>query len=757
MPPNPRTYAGSLLLLPIVAVCLLLFPGEALCRLSAEAELGYVNYEVKDDVRGRLTANSLTQRYSLLYNTNGRILDGRFGRYDVALGYEWATFDTSIKAPTAKEAPSQSRGHLLFRGEVIVDPKELPLKLRLYSQDLSRTYFVNDSSTLLNSFGSSTISSFQSDPGSQIYGGIRDTSLPGRQPEIGTSIINGQHIDTGGTLIMGVKNGMTNGYNEFLRHFPMVMLDYRDQINKDLHADYPVDNRLSRLAFVSLNKKDNWFHYRYTTYKDYIDPVNDYRETQVQIGTVDQTLQRRWIDFANWLQISADGQLTKRVSQLGTDVSDEISLNFFGAARRETWEARSFNNFIRLKENNSLITYKTTIPLYANGLLGKDATWNAFVSYNDNTTNTNEHFTTVNANYRIDAFRNADFTLTHGLGMEHVSTTASTADMVTGTIGTTSTPRFSRRFSVGGTYTIRSYFYDTSTNFIDQDLTGNVNYAPSDTLRLTLDQSNRLTSGRSQYIASNIAGASTSTPQYYDPRNYTTNSGSSYQSITRVGVTWTPKPRLVMGLNVSEDIYVPAEGDRSTITRIEGSISYNSSNLSFSSRTAYASGNSVADYATNNIRSENKLTYIFNRNLDARAGLAYYKALGKERGVDVFNVEQALNYYYYRTSGITRKLFEINQAFVSADEIVSGSLSQDTRRNNYFSLGAKYYPLRQIMLAAGTRYNFVKQFSDYTISYYGSISAQFRLLEASLDYSYGKSTTDNRIEKRFSANVKKKF
>lgn len=41
----------------------------------------------------------------------------------------------------------------------------------------------------------------------------------------------------------------------------------------------------------------------------------------------------------------------------------------------------------------------------------------------------------------------------------------------------------------------------------------------------------------------------------------------------------------------------------------------------------------------------------------------------------------------------------------------------------------------------------------------GGIGVQFPLLQANIDYSYGRRTgdRDNRVEKRFSANLKKQF
>jgi flagellum-specific peptidoglycan hydrolase FlgJ len=61
------------------------------------------------------------------------------------------------------------------------------------------------------------------------------------------------------------------------------------------------------------------------------------------------------------------------------------------------------------------------------------------------------------------------------------------------------------------------------------------------------------------------------------------------------------------------------------------------------------------------------------------------------------------------------------------------------------------------MVGGGTRYTFVDNFDNYTLSYYGSFSASFKLLEAGIDYTYGKTKGDGRVEKKLAANLKKKF
>ena len=324
----------SAILLTITLMISFLLPHEAFCRLLGEAELGYINFESRDPSRS-YSAHSLTQHYSVLYDTKGKLSGGRLGAYDVTLGYEWLTFGSATRSNEAtgqnSETFHESRGHLNYRGELTINPKEIPFKLNLYSRDLSRGNF------------SASIADTASSGLTYVAGGYTPVSSG-----ITVGIDNGLHVTSGATLIAGVKNGMTNGYNEVLRHFPMLMLDYRDEINKDLASLTPVDTHLSRLAFVSLNKKDNWFHYRYVTFTDKLDSNNNYIETQIQLGTVDHNLNRRWIDFTNWLSVSADGQFTKHLWEQTQQNYDEFSLNLFGIARRQLWEVRSFSNFTEL-------------------------------------------------------------------------------------------------------------------------------------------------------------------------------------------------------------------------------------------------------------------------------------------------------------------------------------------------------------------------------------------------------------------------
>lgn len=739
---SKNTIAASALF--IIALCGL-YPANALGKLSAEADLTYVNYDAKNNSGNHLSAHSLTQRYSLLYQTEGKIVDGRLGKYNLSLGYDWSTFDTKISSTTGSDNPSASRGHILYQGEVLIDPKEIPLRLTAYSRDMNRNVFTQDSSNLL--------------------GSLQGSSLLG-SPQLPTGVMNGIHIDSGATLVMGVKNGMTNGYNELLRHFPMLMLDYRDSINRDLSSSFPVNNRSSRLAFVSLNKKDNWFHYRLLSYEDYINPDNNYKESQIQLGTVDQTMQRRWIDFSNWLMISADGQLTKRMNATTADNFTEFDLNLFGIARREMWEARSFNNFNRYKEENGKITYRTAVPVYVNGSLNADTSWNTRFSYNENHDNRNNQFTDVSSGYRIETFKRAPFTLSQQLDIEKASTNTAELFIISAALETTSTARFSRTVGLGATYNIRNYSNDTNSsksNFLDQTISANATYSPSSQTRMSLRQTNRMTSGTSQYVSSTVEGVGIVTPQYVNPRNNSLDgNSSSYQSITDLSFDWNPLPRLNMSLAINEDIYIPQNAPRSYKTNFVHSTDYSGTNFKLTTRNTFTVDDSGPDNNSYSLISANTAQYTFNRNLDASVRISYFKGIGNSDETDTLDMQQSLNYNYYKSNGVTRKLFDISETFDHTEGRTTTTVNNITRvsnktRTSALSLGARYYPLRQLVVAAGSKYSFFNSISDYTLTYYASLGVNFRLFQASLDYAYGTARSDGRIEKKFTANFKKTF
>ncbi len=730
---------------------ILMFSNVASALLSGDASLTYSNYagsaDVRDDNgqavgRNSMSSHSLVQNYSLLYSSYGPIYNSRVGRYDVALGYNWSALDTSINSSTrSSEYYKSDRGHILYRGEILLDPKEIPLKLNAYSRDMTRNTITTNSSTDMQTFSS-------------IFGNNNEPN----------NINDGIHLESGATLVAGVKNGMTNGYNEVLRHFPMILVDYKNTINRDLRSINPVDNQLSRLAFVSLNKKDNWFHYRHTIFDDSIDNRNNYVENEIQLGTVDQNMTRRWVDFSNWLKVSTDLQLSKRKSNYQVNPIEEINLNLFLTGERKYWNARTFTTFNRYKDEYNKLSYQTTVPLYVSGVVSQDLSWNARTSFRDNhdidSQGMSSKFINILAGYRVDAFKNAPFTLSQSFDAESSKTNLSDYVTLSGGIETTSTPRFSRNINLGAFYNIKNSMTSTdavsSSDFLEQRLELHGSFTASNTLRFEMRQSTTLTKGNLTTFDGSTRNSQTLLSQYYNPRSQlSADIGSdSFNSVSTLSAFWSPKPRLNTYITLSEDVYKSSVLGISPVTEVLFGASFTNEAWSLSDTFKYAHGSRVSlDDNANSITNSTSLRYVHSRSLDASASASYTASSSNDNTYYDTNLEQRLNYNYFSRAGIARKLFEINETLLYAD----GTSNVNHAFNKSLMLGFKYYPIRQLTLATAAGYAYTTSIRDYTVVWNASATANFRLLQASLDYVSGIRKTDGARENRFTGNIRRSF
>ena len=725
----------------------------ARAQLSGEAELGYTRYDAEVNGAKAVEGSSFHQRYSLLYQTSGDLYKGRVGNYDLALGYEWGSFDTRINsslnvaAVRGDESRSVSAGHLLYRGEVLIDPQELPLKLRAYSYDLSRMTFNNDLTAL---------------------GGVQviDSRLVSNLQE-------GTRITSGATLLFGVKSGLTNGYNAIFRHIPLVMLDYRDDIIRDLKSLSPIDTRMRRLAFVSLNKRDNWFHYRTTDFTDYINPNQSYKETQLQLGTIDQALTRRWIDLTNWLKISVDGQFTKHDSATPVNSFEGYDVNLFAIATRRDWDARTFTSFSRLTDRTG-ITLERTIPVYGRGIVGADIEWKGSLSVNEkkirelggNVVNNSDY----NASLRADMFRRSPFTLGVNAKAESSTNYGSKLLSFEGGVETASTARFSRDYSITGNYTVK-YFDSLNESvgggYLNQSLAGRVVYAASPTFRID--------------AAEELSTASGSNPKNFSNSSITINSGfngggsfasgtaSSFQrrnndindyvrSVTSVSTSWRPTPRTSIGFSVSEDILTHSEGGTDYLTTFHNTIDYSASTFQARLRNSY-NVRMIDGEALGHMESIGTVEYRPNRYLEGLLTYTYSVGdLDANSKTEFIDLRQRLGYSIYASSGLSRKVMELYEEFSYNRTKNFGIVNADVNTVRRFTLGARYYPLRSLYVGGDARFSLIDP-SGATEQYYtGVMGINFRKFQANLEYSYGKRNgDDSRIEKRIAANVKKQF
>lgn len=723
------------------------FTAVAVAGLSGDFSLNYTSYEGSADdplnrsQRKSMSSSSLSQNYSLLYSDNGVIYNNRVGRYDVALGYNWTALDTSFRASGQPDNNYKlNRGHILYKGEILLDPKEIPLRLNMYSRDMTRNSIVESTGAQIENFSSIINNRY-----------------------IGTDISDGIHVESGVTLVAGVKNGMTNGFNEVLRHFPMILIDYKDTVNRDLRSlNNKVDDRLSRLAFVSLNKKDNWFHYRHTIYDDYIHKNNGYEENQFQIGTVDQHMARRWIDFSNWIKVSTDLQLTKRKNNDQKNAIEEVDLNLFMLGERKYWKTRVLTNFNRYKDENNVLSYQANLPVYTSGVYSQDVSWNTRTTYrynrDINANGTSSMFINALIGYRVDMLKRSMFTLAQSFDLESTSTEASDILILSGGLETTSTSRFSNKVSLAANYNIRTSITSADSSkseFTEHKLGVRVNYSPVNTVRFTFSNQNTLTTGSVTSYDATTRGGSLTIAQYDNPRNLSVAQigTDSIHSVSTVNASWEPLPRLNTFISASEDVFKSSAIPVSTITDLSSGIGYSSSAWNFSNKATYTRGSRESlNNNSESVTDEASVRYVHSRALDGTIRASYTSEINA--GTHRSEVEQRLNYGYFTTSGISRKLFE----FSETAKILDGSHESNNTYNKSLMLGVKYYPIRQLTLAANAGY-LVTDFklNDYSLVYNAAVMANFKLLQASLDYTHGTRKSDNAIEDKLTGSVRRSF
>ena len=720
-----------------------LFAHDAMARLTGDATLSYTSYDGRSSTN-HVSSRSFTQNYSLLYSSSGPIYNSRVGYYDVALGYNWTALDSTVKsAGLPNDNYNETRGHLMYNGEIKLDPKEVPFKLTAYSRDMTRNSFTGSGSQYIDDFRSVL--------------GARD---------LATGINDGLHIESGATLIAGVKNGMTNGYNEFLRHFPMILVDYKDTLNKDLRSQTPVDERLSRLAFVSLNKKDNWFHYRHTLYADNLNTKNNYVENEVQIGTVDQELSRRWIDFSNWLKVSTDLQLSKRKTNYMDHSIEDINLNLFVAAERKFWNAKTFATFNRNMDENQKLSYLTSLPVYASGTVSQDLSWDARTSFrtthDTQVSGASTRFVNSLVGYRVEAYKRALFTLTQGADVEVSDTDTDRLVTISGNIETISSPRFSRAVTLAASYKIKnsatSSDMTASTNFLEQSLELRGGYVPTNTLRFEVRQNSTFTRGSYSTFSSTARDSGTLLPQFVNPRGFSSSADTGtagYHSVSNVLLAWNPKPRLNTSLSLTEDIYKSELQGTSAVTLAQSDISYANESWNVSNSFKYSHGSREGlDDNANTITDNAMLRYTHSRSLDVSASAAYSEET-QSNGKTVRGSEyvQRLNYYRFSKSGVARKLFEFNETLTYTDGIAVTS----STNGKSLTLGLKYYPISQLTLATGVGYSYDTTLSNYTMVWNAAAVANFRLLQDSLEYIHGLRKSDGLRENKLTGSIRKSF
>lgn len=679
-------------------------------RFFGGAELKYLDYQSRSQATGdEYSAESFSQRYALAYSATSRNFMARPKpfEYDFIVGYEWLALDTKIQDNDFSQAPSFRTGRLFYMGELNYDPTTVPLSITAFSRDLQRTVVNNTTTSPLRS--------------------VFQTNIPI------SLLATGTHIDSGLTLTFGEKSGVSSRYGKLFTHIPMIMVDYTESINKsDAAADARTDNKTRRLAFVSLNKKENWFHYRTTTFDDYVDTNNNWQRSEVQIGTVDQRMIRHWVDLTNWITVSADGQFTKYRSNMPTGDYDDYNLNLFAIAARKSWQFKTFTTFNRRNEDG-LITAERKIPVSLSGVWGADTDWSGNLYFRDLRNNnyaTSEE--TRSITLQGTTFKRSSFTLSPMVGVRYSSAPTNKYVDLEGGAYVNSTRRFSSEHSLGVEYRVNAHLESKDVasgglDYVAQKINARWSFQPFDRMRLQLQQMTELSNGL----------------------NGTGNSSVNFiRSRTMGSLSWLPSARLSASLNLANEF-----------TRNSG--------LPLVSRQTV---NAAAEYKSEVLRSNLTATYeresLENKDVSDKFNLAsmmeyspvrYYSSTLRARyellqlnGIDAgssYDVNLKSRYDYYPAAYVGRPLLQLEKEF---------SLVQESNRDPVSSIRllARYNPLSRVSLNGSTTINVLGGAQQV---YSLGANLNMKYFQTAVDYTYGRRSSDQRVDKRLAATVRREF
>lgn len=712
--------------------CVFAAPG----KISGFLEWRYGEHSADEGGAKVLDASHFTQKYSFLWQKEGRLKNGRLGKYDLSLGYEWSWVD-AYEGNHQEVVIDNPLDKILYSGDVTISPGGLPFSFHAYSRDLQSTTFVySEQGELFDR------------PDIDYEGGTV------------TSIRNGTARLTGFTLIAGTKNGHYKGkYRDLLSALPKLLIDYSQIDAKDVKGPEKFDYIDRNLAFVSLNKKNNWFHYRAFTHTDRIDDTQSYQEQTYLLGTIDHTNRRQWINLTNWIKVSSDISYEETANgSVSRGIDERYNLNLFARAERTRWDGSTFTTYQRVRDENSLD--KTLfVPFYAQGELNRDTSWrfrtlgSGFDS--DRINGSDESVENVFVSGRVNTFQQARYLLSSIVEAESKDGTEGRG--VSGRLGGEfySNSKYRSPVDIYGSLDVRYYNgtseTDDSVDYIETAMTAKIEDRLNSLLLVGIMQSFAFGEGP---FDSTVSDNINSVVDRVDALN----GNSSYRSTTTAYTDFRSFERLNNRFTASFDHI----RDASSTSRflLAHNLSYDDSRWSLTMNSQVGLGESVGqsegvvtpsgDYAqhTTNIR------YAPTRSLQTRLRFNYS---WRDRSPDSFDVDQDLSYAFWTVRGRLRRFAEVGEKIrVQNTTDFAGSTAE-----NYtaFTLFGNLYPTVTSLLGARIRYERDKDFDTDLVACFLTAGLNFKKFKLSVDYSYGQresgSTVPERNEQRWEVKVKK--
>lgn len=688
-------------------------------KMTGFAELSYVKYDAQVGGSEVFSGSSLGQKYSLAYMATNLRYRSQPSYYQLKLGYDWIGFNTKVSDLNQDSNIKQSEARLRYSGEVGYNAIGLPVRVHAYlNNDLPADFRHNIASqvNLVND------------------GLIYD--ILGR----GTTVASG--------VSFAFEPGLSRSYQ--LQGLPRLLLEYREVVNDNSYTVYKIHNKTKELAVAGLNKENNWIHYRTMSFENYLDPLDQYKQQQIQIGLVDNVGHRKWSLLTNWIEFSADGQLTTVQSPSKDSNREEYDVNLMAIATRKTWGARTFANYNRLLDHDSL-TETTRVPVYLKGIYGRDTDWylTLVASRGREQIFGSKKFDISYSNSigaGLTTFKHSSFTLTPSVSMA-TNKSYGGADSYTleTSLETVSTKRFSNRVGLSG-----RVFWRT----MDDGL----NTARSKTWSNAVDLKGtyRASSSLSYILQNRFESGSGS--GYLDPNrvnlgaNINGKLGTFQHNYTLASVRWAPTAKLTTSVEGTYDYIKATNVPVSDEMALNYQIGYSNNETSYRFDSKYRRTNNNIDPASHNWKNYGEIQYKPDRYNDGLLRLTHENE--KDRSTDLRRMDLLQRYTlnFFTRSGVVRNYASITEEYSFSSTAVN-NLSASSQ---YLMLSGRYNPTERLSLYGSAKYS--KGSAGEVAMYYNAgMSADFKLLTTTLDYSLARRDVDNRVEKRLAATVRRTF
>lgn len=728
--------------LPILLISLLLVPFTVAARsvdkrgVSGNLSWRYGDFQAEDDRGGKVDANSFSQHYSLLYRDYGALNGGRGGSYSYLLGGEFTAINNNING----DSDSLSTYKPLYSGNLLIAPGGLPFRLQLYCGDTHITSLIEDTGP-----------------------GLQNTLLT---PGIATDFSNGMYREMGASLAVGIKNGSYKGnYRETLSQWPRLLMDYRSLEVESFHSKSPENYRQRDLAFVSLNKKDNWFHYRYRDYEDFlsVNGNNDYVTQSYILGTIDPNLSRAWVSMTNWIKVSADGSFTKSTDTGMNAVrpTETYATNLFAVGTREGFRSSVFSEFSRQRDYDSLRRI-LSVPLSVRKKVDRDTSWQFNANIDrllDEGLRVEQRDDVLYLGFRLDTWQSRPYTLSPEVQVEVFDGLEAVGSALEVGVDLASNLTHRTREDARIALYLRRFNGESrdgsSVDYLEEEL--DLRYGRQhSTWRLGAEEMLILGQGTITDAFSHRIAAKTTNDQSYSRSSGSDRDGATVHSITKLyGENGIGRP-LTNRLQLLFD-YLSTDAGANLQSGLTHDLTYTASRslrYRMTNEVVFGDDQTANDGSlgggelstasnpgfTRTLSHLSTLEYTPNRSIFAGASLEA-KSLYGDTGRSLHYIgKQNCRYTYYRINGVVRALLVLEEEF--SYEVSRFRDGEQTLTD--LVLRANYFPTRHFSLGAYGDYSNLVAGAWEEDTFIGSLSAgwTYPMLALRMIYSQGLRTND---------------